>query len=140
MFLTVNYPTTNIRRRHGEGVADLRGLRGEGRSPGAPLLHGGLVFVGQAVPLVTRAEEEWFPGSPLEGLAERAEGGLDGGLEAVGPLLPGLDYVRLAEGYGCEARRVTAPGDLEAALRGGLAATCPTLLEVAVDPAIPSLI
>jgi len=54
--------------------------------------------------------------------------------------IPGIDCVRLAEGYGCEARRVTAPGEVKGALREALAATTPTLVEVVIDPAVPPLI
>lgn len=55
-------------------------------------------------------------------------------------IIPGIDCVRLAEGYGCEARRVTAPGEVKGALREALAATTPTLVEVVIDPAVPPLI
>jgi benzoylformate decarboxylase len=54
--------------------------------------------------------------------------------------LPGLDFVSLAKGYGVAGERIDRPSDLEAALRRGLAAGAPYLLEVHIDPAVPSLI
>jgi benzoylformate decarboxylase len=54
--------------------------------------------------------------------------------------LPGIDCVRLAEGYGCEAGRVTAPAELEQAIRAALAKNGPYLLEVAIDPKVPPLL
>jgi benzoylformate decarboxylase len=51
--------------------------------------------------------------------------------------LPGLDTVKLAEGFGCPARRVTEPGDIAGALREALQSDHPTLLEVAITPEIP---
>lgn len=55
--------------------------------------------------------------------------------------LPGLDYVSLAKGYGCEGRRIVRPEDLEPALREALysAMDAPYLLEVEIDPAYPPL-
>jgi benzoylformate decarboxylase len=53
--------------------------------------------------------------------------------------LPGLDFVKLADGLGCPGRRITRPGDLKDALRQGFAATGPCLLEVDIDPQIPVL-
>jgi benzoylformate decarboxylase len=53
--------------------------------------------------------------------------------------LPGLDTVKLAEGFGCPARRVTEPGDVTDALREALRSRHPTLLEVAITPEIPRL-
>ncbi|HWL61544.1 MAG TPA: benzoylformate decarboxylase [Steroidobacteraceae bacterium] len=50
----------------------------------------------------------------------------------VGTELPGIDFVQLARGLGCEGRRVTRAADLHAALREALAATAPTLVEVQV--------
>ena len=47
--------------------------------------------------------------------------------------LPGIDYVSIAKGYGCEARRVVRPQDLEPALREGLEMKTPYLLEVEID-------
>ena len=54
--------------------------------------------------------------------------------------LPGLDLVTLAKGYGYDARRVKQPGDLAEALRAGLAADIPTVLEVAISPELPPLL
>jgi benzoylformate decarboxylase len=53
--------------------------------------------------------------------------------------LPGLDFVKLAEGLGCPARRVTKPKELDAALAEALAAEGPMLLSVAIDSAVPVL-
>jgi len=54
--------------------------------------------------------------------------------------LPGLDFVSLAKGYGVAGERIDSPSDLEAALRRGLAAGAPYLVEVHIDPTVPSLI
>ena len=54
--------------------------------------------------------------------------------------LPGLDSVKLAEGYGCSAGRVSKPDSLLDALRDALAKTSPHLLEVVIDPKVPPLI
>lgn len=51
----------------------------------------------------------------------------------VGTELPGLDFVALARGLGCQGRRVTRAADLHAALGEALAATEPMLLEVQVS-------
>jgi len=53
--------------------------------------------------------------------------------------LPGLDIVRLAEGFGCAARRVTEPGDVADALRDALRRDGPVLLEVPITPEPPRL-
>jgi benzoylformate decarboxylase len=53
--------------------------------------------------------------------------------------LPGLDFVQLAAGMGCPGVRVSAADELEAALGRMYAADGPHLVEVAVDPAIPTL-
>lgn len=47
--------------------------------------------------------------------------------------LPGLDSVKIAQGYGVPARSVHEPGELEAALQEDLAAPGPRLIEVAID-------
>lgn len=54
--------------------------------------------------------------------------------------LPGLDFVALAEGYGCSAERVTELVDLEDAITRGVNFDYTHLIEVAVDPAVPPLI
>ena len=51
---------------------------------------------------------------------------------AVGTDLPGIDFVQLAQAQGCEGMRVTRAAELETTLRAALAATRPTLVEVAV--------
>ncbi|UFZ07906.1 benzoylformate decarboxylase [Bradyrhizobium ontarionense] len=53
--------------------------------------------------------------------------------------LPGLDFVKLAEGLGCDAVRVTTSADLEAALARSLAQDGTSLVEVMVDSAVPLL-
>jgi benzoylformate decarboxylase len=53
--------------------------------------------------------------------------------------LPGIDFVRLAEGMGCHAVRVTKAAELGAALERGMAFAGTSLVEVVVDSAVPVL-
>jgi benzoylformate decarboxylase len=53
--------------------------------------------------------------------------------------LPGLDLVAVARGFGCEAGRVTEATALPDVLRGVLAHTGPTLVDIAVDAAVERL-
>jgi benzoylformate decarboxylase len=53
--------------------------------------------------------------------------------------LPGLDFVKLAEGHGCDAVRVTKSSELAAALKRALAHDSISLVEVIVDSAVPLL-
>jgi benzoylformate decarboxylase len=53
--------------------------------------------------------------------------------------LPGIDFVRIAEGMGCDAVRVTKSSELAAALKRGLTHKGTSLVEVAVDFAVPLL-
>ena len=53
--------------------------------------------------------------------------------------LPGLDFVRIAEGMGCDAVRVSRSADLAPALKHGLAHDGTSLIEVMVDSAVPML-
>jgi benzoylformate decarboxylase len=53
--------------------------------------------------------------------------------------LPGIDFVRLAEGVGCDAVRVTKAAELDEALRRGMAFDGTSLVEVVVDSAVPVL-
>ena len=53
--------------------------------------------------------------------------------------LPGIDFVRLAEGMGCHAVRVTKAAELGEALKRGMAHEGPSLVEVIVDSAVPVL-
>ena len=53
--------------------------------------------------------------------------------------LPGLDFVKLAEGHGCAAVRVTKSSELAAALKHALAQEGTSLVEVMVDSAVPLL-
>jgi len=53
--------------------------------------------------------------------------------------LPGIDFVRIAEGLGCDAVRVTSSAELAPALKRGLAYDGTSLIEVMVDSAVPML-
>ena len=53
--------------------------------------------------------------------------------------LPGIDFVRIAEGIGCDAVRVTKSSELAPALKRGLAHKGVSLIEVMVDAAVPLL-
>ncbi len=53
--------------------------------------------------------------------------------------LPGIDFVRLAEGVGCHAVRVTKAAELGEALKRSLAHEGTSLVEVVVDSAVPVL-
>ena len=53
--------------------------------------------------------------------------------------LPGLDLVKVAEGMGVRGERVEKPEAIGAALKRGLAAKWPYLLNVIVEPEVPEL-
>lgn len=53
--------------------------------------------------------------------------------------LPGIDFVRLAEGMGCHAVRVSKAAELGEALKRAMAYEGTSLLEVVVDSAVPVL-
>jgi benzoylformate decarboxylase len=53
--------------------------------------------------------------------------------------LPGIDFVKLAEGMGCDAVRVAKASELAPALKRGLAHQGVSLIEVTVDSAVPLL-
>jgi benzoylformate decarboxylase len=53
--------------------------------------------------------------------------------------LPGIDFVRIAEGMGCNAARVTKASELAPALKRSLAHKGVSLVEVVVDSAVPLL-
>jgi benzoylformate decarboxylase len=53
--------------------------------------------------------------------------------------LPGIDFVKIAEGMGCDAVRVTTSSELGPALQRGLAHAGTSLIEVMVDSAVPLL-
>jgi benzoylformate decarboxylase len=53
--------------------------------------------------------------------------------------LPGIDFVKIAEGLGCDAVRVTRSSELAGALQRGLAHDGVSLIEVMVDSAVPLL-
>jgi benzoylformate decarboxylase len=53
--------------------------------------------------------------------------------------LPGIDFVRIAEGMGCDAVRVSKAAELAPALARGLAHDGVSLIEVTVESAVPLL-
>jgi benzoylformate decarboxylase len=53
--------------------------------------------------------------------------------------LPGIDFVRIAEGMGCDAMRVTKAAELGEALKRGMSFEGTSLVEVVVDSAVPLL-
>jgi benzoylformate decarboxylase len=53
--------------------------------------------------------------------------------------VPGLDFVKIAEGMGCDAARVTKSSELAGALKRALAHKGTSLVEVMVDSAVPVL-
>jgi benzoylformate decarboxylase len=53
--------------------------------------------------------------------------------------LPGIDFVKIAQGLGCNAVRVSKASDLAPALERGLAHDGVSLIEVTVDSAVPVL-
>jgi benzoylformate decarboxylase len=53
--------------------------------------------------------------------------------------LPDIDFVKIAEGMGCDAVRVEKSSDLAPALKRGLAHNGTSLIEVIVDSAVPLL-
>lgn len=54
--------------------------------------------------------------------------------------IPDLDFVRLAEGYGVAAQRVSDPAQLDRVLGETMARPGPYLVEVAVDDSVPPLL
>lgn len=53
--------------------------------------------------------------------------------------MPGLDFVKLAQAYGCEAVQVTKSSELGSALKRALSHGGTSLFEVMVDSAAPLL-
>ncbi|WP_024507529.1 benzoylformate decarboxylase [Bradyrhizobium sp. ARR65] len=53
--------------------------------------------------------------------------------------LPGIDFVKVAEGHGCDAVRVTKAAELAPALKRALAHDGVSLVEVIVDSSVPPL-
>jgi benzoylformate decarboxylase len=53
--------------------------------------------------------------------------------------LPGIDFVKLAQGMGCDAARVNKSAELAATLKRGLGQASVSLIEVVVDSAVPVL-
>jgi benzoylformate decarboxylase len=53
--------------------------------------------------------------------------------------LPGIDFVKIAEGHGCHAARVTKSSELAPALKRALSHKGTSLVEVMVDAAVPVL-
>jgi benzoylformate decarboxylase len=58
---------------------------------------------------------------------------------APGMDLPGLDFVALAKGMGCDGRRVVKPEEIADVLSGALQHAGPFLVDVAVESAVPNL-
>ena len=54
--------------------------------------------------------------------------------------LPGLDFVSLAEGFGCVARRVENPEEITQAAKDALASGKVTVLVVPTTPEVPPLL
>ncbi|MDQ7982378.1 benzoylformate decarboxylase [Paraburkholderia sp. SARCC-3016] len=54
--------------------------------------------------------------------------------------LPGLDFVSIAKGYGVDGERIAEPERLKETLTRAMSCGKPYLLEVEVDPQIPSLL
>ena len=63
----------------------------------------------------------------------------DAGSQCAGLELPDIDFVKLAQGMGCDAVRVSKSSELAAALKRGLAHKGVSLIEVMVDSAVPLL-
>jgi benzoylformate decarboxylase len=53
--------------------------------------------------------------------------------------LPGIDFVKIAQGLGCDATRVAKSSELAPALKRGLDQSGTSLIEVMVDSAVPLL-
>ncbi|MCC8942918.1 benzoylformate decarboxylase, partial [Bradyrhizobium sp. Arg68] len=53
--------------------------------------------------------------------------------------LPGIDFVKLAQGMGCDAVRVTKSAELASTYQRGLSSAGTSLIEVMVDSAVPLL-
>ena len=53
--------------------------------------------------------------------------------------LPGIDFVKIAQGLGCDAVRVGKSSELAPALKAGLARDGVSLIDVMVDSAVPLL-
>jgi benzoylformate decarboxylase len=53
--------------------------------------------------------------------------------------LPGIDFVKIAQGMGCDAVRVTTSAELASAYKRGLSHPGASLIEVMVDAAVPLL-
>ena len=64
---------------------------------------------------------------------QHATGAQFGLTQTIGTRLPALDFVALARGHGIEGIKISRPDELEGALGSLLAASHPTLIEVAVD-------
>jgi benzoylformate decarboxylase len=71
--------------------------------------------------------------------ALRSFGGMLGIAGAPGHEVPGVDFVSIAQGFGCPARRAASAADLEAALAEAFAAGEPRLVEVMLESAVVRL-
>jgi len=54
--------------------------------------------------------------------------------------LPDLDFLGLAQGYGCTSERVTSADSLQEVIKRGIDTDRPHLVEVLIDAAVPALI
>jgi len=59
--------------------------------------------------------------------------------EAPGFDLPGLDFVALAKGMGCDARQIARPEEIAGTLERAWERTSPFLIDVSVESAVPNL-
>jgi benzoylformate decarboxylase len=53
--------------------------------------------------------------------------------------LPDIDFVKIAQGMGCDAVRVTRSAELVSAYKRGLSHAGTSLIEVMIDSAVPLL-
>lgn len=96
---------------------------------------------GSAMYAVQGLWSAWKLGTPVSFIifnnqrydALRGFGRLFGMQTVEGTDLTGLDFVQIAQGQGVAAQRVSAAGDLDAALAWSFAATGPTLVEVRIE-------
>lgn len=71
--------------------------------------------------------------------ALRSFGGMLGIPGAPGHDVPGVDFVSIAQGFGCQAQRAAGASELEAALAAAFAADEPRLVEVMLETAVVKL-
>jgi len=91
------------------------------REENAPVLF--LVLNNSAYNILKSFTMAFYPGSRVQGLD-----------------VPHLDLVQLAQGMGVHAERLTTPEAVEEAIPRALQQRQPILLDVAIDPTVPSLL